>query len=112
MTVAKTNEMIKEAIPRLVDLAVTRDREIAPTNVLGLISKEFTTHAPGIITDLFQKHMQNTTLNLYPTTSSSNATTSTTDIQHQLYLTTKSNPQHQAVDPELWDILTAKFEKL
>ncbi|GKA16885.1 hypothetical protein Tco_0696722 [Tanacetum coccineum] len=32
MTVAKTNEMIKEAIPRLVDLAVTRDREIAPTN--------------------------------------------------------------------------------
>nr|GEX71796.1 hypothetical protein [Tanacetum cinerariifolium] len=53
MTVAKTNEMIKEAVPRLVNLAVTRDREIALINVPGLISKEFTTHAPGIISELF-----------------------------------------------------------
>ncbi|GKE03254.1 hypothetical protein Tco_1395272 [Tanacetum coccineum] len=92
LTFAKTNEMLKEEIPRLVNLAVTRDREIALKNLLELISKEFTAHAPGIIAELFQKHMQNTTLNLYPTTSSSTAT-STADIQHQLYLMMKSNPQ-------------------
>ncbi|GJW65546.1 hypothetical protein Tco_0117430 [Tanacetum coccineum] len=35
LTFAKTNEMINEQIPRLVNLAVNRDREIAPTNVPG-----------------------------------------------------------------------------
>ncbi|GJR20218.1 hypothetical protein Tco_0968745 [Tanacetum coccineum] len=87
-----TNEMIKEAVPRLVDLAVERDRETAPTN------------------------LPNTILNLYPATSSSTATTSTAttstaDIQHQLYLTMKINLQDQAIDPELWEILKAKFNK-
>nr|GEU50804.1 hypothetical protein [Tanacetum cinerariifolium] len=54
--------------------------------------------------------MINTTLNLYPTTSSSNATTSTANIQHQLYLTMESNHQDQAADPKLWDILKANEE--
>nr|GEV66630.1 hypothetical protein [Tanacetum cinerariifolium] len=34
LTFAKTNEMLKEEIPRLVNLVVNRDKEIAPTNVL------------------------------------------------------------------------------
>ncbi|GKA97318.1 hypothetical protein Tco_0825212 [Tanacetum coccineum] len=84
LTVAKTNELIKEAVPRLVNATITRDREIAPTN--------------------------NTVLSLYPTTSLSTATTSTANIQHQLYLTMKANLQDQAADPELWEILKAKFE--
>ncbi|GKA37723.1 hypothetical protein Tco_0724288 [Tanacetum coccineum] len=112
LTFAKTNEMLKEEVPRLVNFAVNRDREIAPTNVPELISKEFVAHAPGIIAELFQKHMQNTTLNLYPTTSSSTTTTSTADIQHQLYLKMKSNNQDHAADPELWDILKAEITKV
>ncbi|GJR51344.1 retrovirus-related pol polyprotein from transposon TNT 1-94 [Tanacetum coccineum] len=83
------------------DPRINQDREISPTNVPELISKEFSAHAPGIIAELFQKHMQNTTLNLYPTTSSSTTTTSTTDLQHQLYLKMKSNHQDQAANPEL-----------
>ncbi|GKA60981.1 copia protein [Tanacetum coccineum] len=75
MTFAKTNVMIKEEIPRLVNLAVNNDREIVPTN--------------------------NTTLNLYPTTSSSTTDISTADLQHQLYLNMKSKPQYQAADLEL-----------
>nr|GEU41121.1 hypothetical protein [Tanacetum cinerariifolium] len=50
---AKTYEMIKEEMPRLADLTVKKDREIAPTNVQELISKEFATHAPKIIEELF-----------------------------------------------------------
>ncbi|GKB70884.1 hypothetical protein Tco_0932296 [Tanacetum coccineum] len=91
LTVAKTNELIKEAILRLVNVAITRDREIAPTNVPNLFSQEFTTHAPSIIEELFKSHMQNIVLNMYPTTSSSTAMTSTTDLQHQLYLKMKTN---------------------
>ncbi|GJT27998.1 hypothetical protein Tco_0908273 [Tanacetum coccineum] len=59
LTVAKTNELIKEAVPRLVNVAITRDREIAPTNVPELISQEFANHAPKIIGELFKSHMKN-----------------------------------------------------
>ncbi|GJU85311.1 hypothetical protein Tco_1292857 [Tanacetum coccineum] len=104
LTFSKTNEMIKEEMPRMVNLAVQKDREIAPTNVPELIVKEFSTYGPKIIEQLFQKHMQNTTLNLYPTTSSSTAEMSTTDLQHQLYLTMKT----QVADPELSENLKTK----
>ncbi|GJY52844.1 hypothetical protein Tco_0444508, partial [Tanacetum coccineum] len=53
MTFAKTNEMIKEEMPRLVNLAVNKDREIAPTNVPELISEEFATHGPKMIEELY-----------------------------------------------------------
>ncbi|GJT59170.1 hypothetical protein Tco_1002703 [Tanacetum coccineum] len=111
LTFAKTNEMIKEEMPRLVDLAVQKDREISPINVPELILKEFATHGPKMIEELFRKHIQNTALNLYPTTSSSTTEISTTDLQYQLYLNMKSKSQDQAADPELWEILRTKFEK-
>ncbi|GJY56332.1 hypothetical protein Tco_0455447 [Tanacetum coccineum] len=114
LTFAKTNEVIKEEMPRLVDLAVHKDREIASTSVPELISKEFVTHRPKMIKELFRKHMQNTILNLYPTsstTSSLTATMLTADLQYLLPLNIKSKPQDQATDPELWEILKAKFDK-
>ncbi|GKB82651.1 hypothetical protein Tco_0949546 [Tanacetum coccineum] len=58
-----------------------------------------------------ERQRLNTTLNLYRATSSSTAKTSTAALQHQLYLKMKSKPQDQAADPELWEILKAKFEK-
>ncbi|GJR22361.1 hypothetical protein Tco_0970888 [Tanacetum coccineum] len=111
LTFAKTNEMINKEMPRLVNLAVNKDREVDPINAQEMISKEFATHAPKMIEELFRKHMQHTTLNLYPTTSSSTVGKSTADLQQQLYLNMKSKPQDQAADPELWEILKAKFEK-
>ncbi|GJW91376.1 hypothetical protein Tco_0168929 [Tanacetum coccineum] len=85
LTFAKTNEMINKEILRLVKLAVNKDREVDPIN--------------------------NTTLNLYPTTSSSTVRKSMADLQQRLYLNMKSKPQDQAADPELSEILKAKFEK-
>ncbi|GJX36665.1 hypothetical protein Tco_0248222 [Tanacetum coccineum] len=43
-------------------------------------------------------------------TSSSTATTSSADLQQQLYLNMKTKPQDQAADPEIWEILKAKSE--
>ncbi|GKA23769.1 hypothetical protein Tco_0709802 [Tanacetum coccineum] len=83
LTFVKTNEMIKEQMPKLVDLAVQKDQEIASTSVLELTLKEFATYGSKMFDELFQKHMQNTTLNLYPTSSTpslSTATISTADI--------------------------------
>ncbi|GJU92250.1 hypothetical protein Tco_1304673 [Tanacetum coccineum] len=103
---AKTNEMIKREMSRLVNLAVNKDHEVDPINEQEMISKEFATYGPTMIEELFRKHMQTITLNLYPTTSSS-----TTDLQQQIYLNMKTKPQDQAADLELWEILKAKFKK-
>ncbi|GJT28025.1 hypothetical protein Tco_0908300 [Tanacetum coccineum] len=70
MTFTKTYEMIKEEMLRLVKLAVDKDREVSPVDISDIVSKKFVAHGPKMIEELFQKHMQNTTLNLYPTTSS------------------------------------------
>nr|GEW09060.1 hypothetical protein [Tanacetum cinerariifolium] len=96
MTFAKTNEMIKREMKHLVNLAVNKDHEVDPINAQEMISKEFATHGPKMIEELFRKHMQNTTLNLLPIASSS-----TVDLQQHLYLNMKTKPQDQAADPEL-----------
>ncbi|GJW77715.1 hypothetical protein Tco_0139397 [Tanacetum coccineum] len=57
-----------------------KDREVSPVDISGMVSKEFAAHGPKLIEELFRKHMQNTTLNLYPKTKSSTATTSSADL--------------------------------
>ncbi|GJS49576.1 hypothetical protein Tco_0599697 [Tanacetum coccineum] len=111
LTVTKMNEMLKKEMLRLVKLVVNKDREVSPVDISGMVSKEFAAHGPKLIEELFLKHMQNTTLNLYPKTKFSTATTSSADLQQQLYLSMKTKPQDQATDPEIWEILKAKFKK-
>ncbi|GKB86593.1 hypothetical protein Tco_0958865 [Tanacetum coccineum] len=93
--------MITQEMPRLVNLAVNKDRDVDPIKAKEMISKEFSTHGPKMIEELFRKHMQNTTLNLYPTTSTLTAGKSSADLQHQLYLNMKSKPQDQAADQKI-----------
>ncbi|GJR28921.1 hypothetical protein Tco_1105153 [Tanacetum coccineum] len=45
-TFAKTKEMITNEMPRLVNLAVNKDREVDPINAKEMIAKEFATHGP------------------------------------------------------------------
>ncbi|GKC13168.1 hypothetical protein Tco_1009950 [Tanacetum coccineum] len=93
LIVAKTNELIKEAVPRMVNDAVKQDRESSTSIVPELISREFYVYAPKIIEELFKIHMKNTVLNVHPTISTSTATTTIADLQQQLYLTMKSDLQ-------------------
>ncbi|GJW31681.1 putative reverse transcriptase domain-containing protein [Tanacetum coccineum] len=86
LTFLKTNEMINKEMPRLANLAVNKDHDVDTINTQEIFFKEFSTHTPKMIKELFRNHMHNTTLNLYPTT-------------------------NQAADPELWEILKVKFEK-
>ncbi|GJV55344.1 hypothetical protein Tco_1456349 [Tanacetum coccineum] len=48
---------------------------------------------------------ENNVIQVHPITSTSNSTTTSADLQQQLYLKMKSNLQDQANDPELWDVL-------
>ncbi|GJY09342.1 hypothetical protein Tco_0377527 [Tanacetum coccineum] len=93
LTVAKTNAIIKQEMPHLVKLAVDKDQEVSPVDISGLVSKAFVTHAQKMIEELFRQHMQNTTLNLYPKSSSSTARKSSADLQQQLYQTMKAKTQ-------------------
>nr|GEW33358.1 hypothetical protein [Tanacetum cinerariifolium] len=68
----------------MVNNAVKQDRVSSQAVVPALISQEFAAHTPNIIEELFKIHMKNTM---------------------------KSDLQAQVADPELWDILKAKFEK-
>ncbi|GJV71275.1 hypothetical protein Tco_1491270 [Tanacetum coccineum] len=111
LIVTRTNEILKKEMPRLVKLAVNKDREVSLVDIFGMVSKEFAAHGPKLIEELFRKHMQHTTLNLYPKTKSLTATTSSADLQQQLYLSMKTKPQNQAANPEIWELLKAKFEK-
>ncbi|GJS59252.1 hypothetical protein Tco_0654036 [Tanacetum coccineum] len=69
LIVTTTNEMLKKEMPRL------------------------------LIEELFRKHMQNTTQNLYPKTKSSTATTSSADLQQQLHNFAYHDDQHYDADP-------------
>ncbi|GKC45104.1 hypothetical protein Tco_1062826, partial [Tanacetum coccineum] len=128
---------VKDNLPRIVANVVKKERESSRAGVPTLISQEFVTHAPKIIKELFRIHMQNIVLNVHPTTSASTVTTTfdlqqqlylnmvlnvhpttsastvttTSDLQQKLYLKMKLDLQAQVDDPELWDVLRAKFEK-
>ncbi|GJX62591.1 hypothetical protein Tco_0295491 [Tanacetum coccineum] len=80
-----TNDLIDENLPRIVANAVKKERES--------------------LKDV------NTVLNVHPTISASITTTTTCDLQYQLYLKMKTDLQAQVADPELWDVLRAKFKK-
>ncbi|GJU67704.1 hypothetical protein Tco_1253963 [Tanacetum coccineum] len=69
----------------------------------ALISKEFDAQAPQILEELFKNYIQTNVIQVHPTTTTSTKTTSSTDLQQQLYLKMKSNLQYQANDPALWD---------
>ncbi|GJV81365.1 hypothetical protein Tco_1517235 [Tanacetum coccineum] len=49
LTVTTTNEMLKKEMPRLVKLAVNKDREVSPVDISGMVSKEFAAHRPKLI---------------------------------------------------------------
>ncbi|GKC61315.1 hypothetical protein Tco_1088913 [Tanacetum coccineum] len=92
LTVAKTNELIKEAVPRMVNDAAKHDQDLSTDVIPELVSKEFATHALKIIEELFKLHMKNKVLNVHPTVSISNTKT-TADLKQQLYLKMKTDLQ-------------------
>nr|GFA95073.1 hypothetical protein [Tanacetum cinerariifolium] len=92
LTVSTTDDLIKEALLRMVNDAVKQDRESSQAIVPALISQDFDAHAPKLIEELFRIHMQNTVLNVHPKTSAF-TTTTTFDLQRKLYLKMKTNLQ-------------------
>ncbi|GKF73227.1 hypothetical protein Tco_0219559, partial [Tanacetum coccineum] len=106
-----TNDLIEGNLKRVVADTVIQERDAFQTDVSALISKEFDAQSPQIIEEIFKIYVQNNVIQVHPTTSTSNETTSLADLQQQSYSKIKSNLQDQANDPALLDVLKRKFEK-
>ncbi|GJU39094.1 hypothetical protein Tco_1192051 [Tanacetum coccineum] len=86
-----TINIIEDNLPKFIVEVVMKKRDTFQETIPALISKEFIDHVPN----------------------SSTATSSSADLEHQLYLKMKRSLQDQADDPELWEVLKRKrmFEK-
>ncbi|GJU59263.1 hypothetical protein Tco_1237029 [Tanacetum coccineum] len=88
-----TDGIMKGNLPWLVVDVVKKERERTKSDVPDLVSQEFVVHAPQIIKELFRVDMDNTVLNVHSSSTSFNF-----DMQYQMYLKMKNDPESQAVD--------------
>ncbi|GJX65927.1 hypothetical protein Tco_0300270, partial [Tanacetum coccineum] len=98
-----TNDLIEENLKRVVADTIILEQDAFQAKVLAHISNEFAAQAPQIIEELFKSYVHNNVIQVHPTITTSTDTTSSADLQQQLYLKMKSNLQDQANDPALDD---------
>ncbi|GJV45265.1 retrovirus-related pol polyprotein from transposon TNT 1-94, partial [Tanacetum coccineum] len=86
-----------------VNQVLHQDRDAFRSEVPDLVSQEFNAQAPKIIEDLFKNYVQSNVIQVHPTTTTSTKTTSSADLQQQLYFKMKRSLQDRANDPALDD---------
>nr|GEU46546.1 putative reverse transcriptase domain-containing protein [Tanacetum cinerariifolium] len=101
----KVNRVLHEIVPQLAE-RVTDDliqNNLKPSIVATIIEDR----------DAFRSknYVQNNVIQAHPTITISTETTSSADLQQQLYLMMKRSLQDQANDLALWELLKHKFEK-
>ncbi|GJV60932.1 hypothetical protein Tco_1467032, partial [Tanacetum coccineum] len=109
--ILSSDKNLNQELTRVVADTVIQERDDFQAEVPALISKEFDTHAPMIIEELFKQYVQHNVIQVHPTITTSTDTTSSADLQQQLYSKMKRSLQDQANDPALWERLKRKFEK-
>ncbi|GKB17439.1 hypothetical protein Tco_0851362 [Tanacetum coccineum] len=106
-----TNDLIEANLKPCIVNTIIEDRDAFRSEVPAFVSQEFKTHAPKIITKLFEEFVQSNVIHVHPTTSLSTPTDSSVDLQYQLYLKMKRSLQDRADNITLWEALRRKFEK-
>ncbi|GJW78364.1 hypothetical protein Tco_0140046 [Tanacetum coccineum] len=91
--------------PKHVDDDDDKDAETVDEEegeVLDLVSQEFNAQAPKIIEYLFKNYVQSNVIQVHPITTTSTETTSSADLQQQLYFKMKRSLR-SSIDPTLWE---------
>ncbi|GJZ57746.1 hypothetical protein Tco_0613240 [Tanacetum coccineum] len=91
-----THEFFMGKIQEVIDNC----NKVIPKMKFAKMNEMIKEEMPRLVKLVVDKDRENTTLNLYPTTTSSTDRKSYADLQQQLYLNMKSKPQDQAADPE------------
>ncbi|GKD64253.1 hypothetical protein Tco_1306361 [Tanacetum coccineum] len=81
----KTHNNLKPCIAA----TIIKYRDAFHSEVPDLVSQEFNTQAPKIIEELFKNYVQSNVIQVHPTTTTSTETTSSADLQKQLYFKMK-----------------------
>ncbi|GKB17459.1 hypothetical protein Tco_0851382 [Tanacetum coccineum] len=98
-----TGDLIENNLKPFIAATIIEDRDAFRSEVHDLVSQEFNAQAPKIIEELFKNYVQSNVIQVYPTTTTSTETTSSVNLQQQLYLKMKRSLQDQANDPVLDD---------
>ncbi|GJZ81876.1 hypothetical protein Tco_0646870 [Tanacetum coccineum] len=112
-------ELAEKAIEKLIEnnlkpciaATIIKDHDAFRSEVPDLVSQEFNAQAPKIIEELFKNYIQSNVIQIHPTTITSTETTSSADLQQQLYFKMERSLQNRANDPALWEVLKHKSEK-
>ncbi|GKD56490.1 hypothetical protein Tco_1289877 [Tanacetum coccineum] len=86
-----TEDLIEYNLKPSIAETIIEDRDAFLSKVLDLVSQEFNAHAPKIIEELFKNYVQTNVIQVHPTATTSTETTSSANLQQQLYLKMKSN---------------------
>ncbi|GJY71691.1 hypothetical protein Tco_0475394 [Tanacetum coccineum] len=96
-------ELIENNLKPCIAAMIIEDRDAFRFEVPDLVSQEFNAQAPKIIEDLFKNYVQINVIQVHPTTTTSSKTTSSADLQQQLYFKMKRSLQDRANDLALDD---------
>ncbi|GJX35490.1 hypothetical protein Tco_0247047, partial [Tanacetum coccineum] len=103
--------LIESNLKLYITATIIKDRDAFRLDVPYLVSQEFNAQAPKIIKELFRNYVQSNVIQVHSTITTLTGTTSSADIQQQLYFKMKRSLQDQANHPALWEVLKRKFEK-
>ncbi|GJR43813.1 retrovirus-related pol polyprotein from transposon TNT 1-94 [Tanacetum coccineum] len=106
-----TEDLIENNLKPCIAATIIKDRDAFRSEVPDLVTQEFNAQAPMIIEELFKNYVQSNVIQVHSTTTTSTETTSSADLQQQLYFKMKRTLQDQANDPTLWEVLKRKFKK-
>ncbi|GJU34275.1 retrovirus-related pol polyprotein from transposon TNT 1-94, partial [Tanacetum coccineum] len=98
-----TEQLIENNLKPCIAAMIIEDRDDFRSKIPDLVSQEFNAQAPKIIKDLFKNYVQSNVIQVHPTTTTSTETTSSPDLQQQLYFKMERSLQDQANDPTLWE---------
>nr|GEZ59516.1 hypothetical protein [Tanacetum cinerariifolium] len=79
----------KNLTQELTAATIIEDRDAFSSKVPDLVSQEFNAQAPKIIEEIFKNYIQSNVIQVYPTTITSTKTTSSADLEQQLYFKMK-----------------------
>ncbi|GJY42253.1 hypothetical protein Tco_0429523 [Tanacetum coccineum] len=98
-----TGDLIENNLKPCIAATIIEDRDDFYSELPDLVSQEFNAEAPKIIEELFKNYVQSNVIQVHPTITTSTKTTSSADLQQQLYFNMKRSLQDQANDPALWE---------
>ncbi|GJT49807.1 hypothetical protein Tco_0975964 [Tanacetum coccineum] len=97
----QVNQVLHQGVSQLAEQAI---EEFNENNLKPCV-------AATIIEDRDVFRSKSNVIHVYPTTTTLTESTSSADLQQQLYFKMKRSRQDQANDPTLWEVLKCKFEK-